>query len=66
MKQEYKWKEYAKSIQIPKKIGLYLLKKQKEHRECMKHALYSPGISLWIRPYRRGKNRCHRCGLKKK
>ena len=65
------WKQYDKKISISRnavnKKEWELLEKSiemgRQFYECLGHELFYPLFNGYRR-YRRGKNRCHRCGLK--
>lgn len=63
----YKWKEYSVSIPIrPGVVATTISELIKEEQECLRHSLdyaIMSGSGRY-RPYRRGKNRCLRCGCK--
>ena len=63
-KQEYEWKQISGSITVkghPKFMEM-MQKKQIDAQECTNHYLSANIINERTRRYRRGKNRCHRCG----
>ena len=65
-----KWKQYSNTINIdtnfPGTQSVYALmkEKKKEFIECLRHDLNQLLFDSNLRRYRRGKNRCHRCGWK--
>lgn len=61
------WVEYGTSIKVNMPDWMFdaILQKQKETEECNHHWMGYTVFSNAYRKYRRGKNRCIRCGLKK-
>lgn len=67
---EYKWRNFYSTVEIgkgvsPKVVSLWN-KKVQEAEECMAHGVRYAVFEDSYRRYRRGKNRCQRCGLKKR
>ena len=65
-KGHFQWQQMSHSVAIG---GNSMFAEQIEHkmngiRECMEHELLAGLLDGLIRRYRRGKNRCVRCGLK--
>ena len=65
---KWKHKKIGMSITLDKSVKLgmmYLLdRKIRESQKCMNHEMSYCLISNPYRRYRRGKNRCSRCGLR--
>ena len=63
---DFQWKQVAHGITIngPKNSQLfkYVQRRQEEESECCSHYMSANLINERTRRYRRGKNRCHRCG----
>ena len=55
-----------KGINANEYIANLIEKKRKESLECIEHVMYDRTFLRGYRLYRRGKNRCLRCGLKLK
>lgn len=69
MTNAFDFKQYGHAIKIEKTMGSsglceLLEEKRKEMEECLFHYIESTPLRH-SRIYRRGKNRCVRCGLKK-
>ncbi len=62
----YDWKDYYCSVRVPKNspLGITFAQKAKESKECFIHLMNYNMFSDPYRKYRRGKNRCRRCGCK--
>ena len=63
---KYDWKNYFASIVMPKKslITEYFLEEVAKAKKCIIHNLNYSMFDKPYKRYRRGKNRCKRCGLK--
>lgn len=62
----FKWTEYGHSVNLigGTRLAKLIEQKRQESLECVEHQLFDDLMTNRSRPYRRGKNRCHRCGLK--
>ena len=60
------WKSYPVSIKLSKNSAVYKIldQKFKEAKECIVHEFNIKLFHGPVRRYRRGKNRCKRCGYK--
>lgn len=68
---KYNYKQYAVSVRVrPPKLAnekrfLELVRESiKQREECFDHGVLSVFVKKLYRRYRRGKNRCKRCGFK--
>lgn len=66
---EYKWKDFYGSVSVSADaIDQRTLDDLESAKTCADHwYLYALGESIFFKPYRlyrRGRNRCHRCGVK--
>lgn len=64
----FKWKEYSSSVRLNASSRMvdYINRHIKEAEECLSHSIFNMVFTNGYRVYRRGKNRCVRCGLKLK
>jgi len=65
---QFKYRQYFNTISIRGKheaLSDLIEKKQIEARECLNHKVNYRLLTNPYRRYRRGKNRCNRCGLYK-
>jgi hypothetical protein len=62
----FDWRTLVGTITVPKNspLGKYVAQRIQEATECVVHELNWGMFSNRYRRYRRGKNRCKRCGLK--
>ena len=64
---KYKWKQYSNTVAISKCKGSLVevvAAKIEEVRTCFDHQICRSIGSSFYRSYRRGKNRCNKCGSK--
>lgn len=64
---EFKHNLFGMEIKFDQKCqGIYMIQRKtiEEAQECLTHRMNYPLIENPYRLYRRGKNRCQRCGVK--